>query len=114
MGFGPNLPSTRQAVQAVLDIVSLLYPERATKSALAVLEDISTILLEAKAPMSFQSIHRLLAGPAWREEILARAPDRNGRFSTYTGKVIDPAWLDRDFAWLLHDRLKALSEGGDA
>lgn len=114
MGFGPNLPSTRQAVQAVLDIVGLLYPERATQSALSVLEDISTILLEAKAPMSFQSIQRLLASPAWREDILARAPDRHGRLSTYAGKVIDPAWLDPDFAWLLHDRLKALGENGDA
>ena len=114
MGFGPNLPSRREAVQAILDIVSLLYPERATPSALAVLEGIALVLLQAKAPMSFESIARFLADPAWRSTLLETAATSEELWQRYTGLAIDPNDLDVDFAWLVNDRLKALADDSEA
>jgi len=114
MGFGPNLPSRREAVQAILDIVSLLYPERATQSALAVLEGIALVLLQAKAPMSFESIDRFLADPGWRSTLLETAATSEEPWQRYTGLAIDPNDLDPDFAWLVNDRLKALADDAEA
>jgi len=114
MGFGPNLPDTHQAVRAVLDIVSLLYPERATDEALAVLQAIASVVLQAKAPMSFESIQRFLDTPDWREQLLERAPEERPAWDRYRGQAIAPAALDPNFAWLLTDRLQALGNPPDA
>lgn len=113
MGFGPSLPSDKQAVQAVLDIVALLYPERATTEALSVLKSVSSVLLAARAPMSFESIDRFLANPDWRQHILERAPEHESDWAQYAGRSIPPTDLDADFAWLLGDRLRALDRGED-
>ncbi len=114
MGFGPRLPDRDAAVQAIMDIVSLLYPERATPSALAVLSTIARALLTAGEPLAFQAIARFLNDPDWRQTVLKRVPDQASIWSAHAGQAIDPADLDIDFAWLLRDRLSAQVDRGSA
>jgi hypothetical protein len=84
-----------------------LYPERATPHALEVLDRLVTLLLDSGAPLSFRSMDRLLADPAWRQTLLERAPASRPFFASAADAPIPPSRLDPDFAWLLHDRLAA-------
>jgi hypothetical protein len=110
MGFGPTLPSADEAVQAVIDIVRLLYPERATAEALAVLKRLAATLLEAGAPLSFETMAKFLADPAWRTAVLTRAPNAGDAWTPYGERLIVPEELNADFAWLLRDRLANLAD----
>ncbi len=114
MGFGPHLRDRDDAVQAVVDIVSLLYPERATPCALSLLAAIARTLLTAGEPLEFMAMARFLSDPDWRHAVLADAPDQAPKWSAQTGQAIDPAALNPDFAWLLRDRLNAGDNHGSA
>lgn len=111
MGFGPTVPDRDQALRAIGEIVSTLYPERATPSALAALKDVARALLAARAPLSFHTIDRFLGDPGWRAYLLTRAPDQAPAWERQAGLKIAPEALDPDFAWLLRDRLAAEAGG---
>ncbi|MBX5467945.1 MAG: hypothetical protein K6U14_10725 [Firmicutes bacterium] len=108
MGFGPTLPDRRRAVEAVRDIVTLLYPEHATPAALAWLEAIAAALLEARAALSFRTMAQFLADPDWRRIILERAPEARGPWAPYEGQPLDPSALDPHLGALFADRLQTL------
>jgi len=112
MGFGPRARDRDAARAAIRDLLTLLYPERATDSALRVIDRLATLLLDNGAPLSFRSMARVLADAAWRASLLARSPDSRPFFEPYTGLVIAPRDLDPDFAWLLSDRLEASEPDG--
>lgn len=110
MGFGPTVPDRDEALRAIGEIVSALYPERATPSALAALKHVAATILAARAPLSFQTIDRFLRDPDWRAFLLSRAPDQAPDWASTAGRPIAPQALDPDFAWLLQDRLAANEE----
>lgn len=110
MGFGPKSPDPQQGAQAVVDIVTTLYPEHSTETCLEVLRSLAESLLVARAALSFETMAKFLADPAWRKDILNRLPNPDSRWTPWDGKPIDPDVLDRDFAWLLRDRLATLKD----
>ena len=110
LGFGPRARDGDGARKAISDLILLLYPEHATPAALAALDRLSALLLESGAPLSFRSMDRLLRDPAWREQLLDRAPDSRPAFAWAAGVPILPSELDPDFAWLLQDRLAAAGD----
>lgn len=110
MGFGPKAPDPQRGAQAVVDIVTTLYPERSTETCLLVLKSLAEALLVARAALSFETMAKFLADPAWRQDILGRVPNPDPRWNTWDGKPIDPDMLDPDFAWLLRDRLATLND----
>lgn len=107
MGFGPTLPDGDKALRAIREVVELLYPDLATLPALQVVEQIAAVLLEAKAPLSFEKMDQFLRDPAWREEMGRRAPGTFDPWAPFEGAAIDPRQLDSNFARLLADRLQA-------
>ena len=72
MGFGPKAPSVDSGVQAVKDLIELLYPERATPAVLELFAASARALLTAKAALSFENIQRFWQDPEWREWIQSR------------------------------------------
>lgn len=110
MGFGPKASDPQQGAQAVVDIVTTLYPEHSTETCLQVLRSLAESLLVARAALSFETMARFLADPNWRKDILSRIPSPDPRWDAWDGEPIDPELLDRDFAWLLRDRLTTLAD----
>ena len=108
MGFGPKAGSVEDGVQAVRDLMELLYPERAGAEVLDLVGSTARALLTAKAALSFENIQRFWIDPAWRDWILAR-PDKPlpGPWDAHRGQPVDPASLNPDFGWLIRDRLSA-------
>lgn len=114
MGFGPTAPDANHAIQAIREIVALLYPQYATLPALGVLENIARALLDAKIALSFTNIARFLADPEWRQGIIRQSPEVARQWQTYLGQSIPAERLDPDFAAFLSDRLSTNGpEGSD-
>lgn len=108
MGFGPQAPDVESGVRAVKDLIELLYPDRATTSALALFGETARALLSAKAPLTFENVDRFWKDPEWREWIMGRWPEAlPGPWEGHGGSAVDPADLDQDFAWLIQDRIQA-------
>lgn len=113
MGFGPRASNVAQGVQAVEEIVRLLYPERATERAVWILGRIAEALLAARVALHFQHIDRFLRDPDWRQWVLSRIePSRPGFWDLYPGEALEPDQLDPDFGWLVADRLQTTQEEG--
>lgn len=111
MGFGPKPSSVTAGVQAVRDLIELLYPERASKNTLKVLEDTTRALLTAKVPLSFENMDRFWRDVAWRQFVLARIEtDREGPWDAYPATGVSPATVDQNFGWLIDDRLNSGSD----
>ncbi|MCY0897416.1 MAG: hypothetical protein OWU33_00535 [Firmicutes bacterium] len=107
MGFGPRTPDVESGVNAVKDLIALLYPERATPQALALFEHSARLLLQARAALTFENIARLWQDPVWRQWLLDRAsPTPDAAFwQPYRDRAVALAELDADFDWLIKDRL---------
>lgn len=108
MGFGPSYRDRAQAIQAVREIVALLYPDLASEGCLEWLSALAAALLEARAALSFSTMARFLADPQWRKAILDRAPEAALRWRPYEGQPIAPEELDPQLGQLLRERLAAL------
>lgn len=107
MGFGPKAPDVNAGVQAVKNLIELLYPDRASRSVLELLGSSARALLTAKAPLTFENIARFWQDPDWRQWIMDRWPESlTGPWNDITGAV-EPEELDPDFGWLLADRIAA-------
>lgn len=114
MGFGPHTSDPETGVNAVLDLVKLLYPEHSTAACQQWLANVSYALLSAHALLSFETISRFLANPDFRTFILSHAdvPDAiRSPWASYSGPV-DPNVLDPDLAWLIADRLAISQDPG--
>lgn len=108
MGFGPKAGSVEGGVQAVRDLIELLYPERAEAEVLDLVGSTARALLTAKAALSFENIQRFWIDSEWRDWILARAKDPlRGPWDAHRGQGVDPESLNPDFGWLIRDRLSA-------
>lgn len=110
MGFGPQAPNAASGAEAVVNIVSILYPEHATVDCQAVLRSLALAILEAKAALSFETMSRFLADPQWREEILSRGTNPSDVWNQWRGHPIKPEMLDPDFSWILKERLDTLTD----
>ncbi len=110
MGFGPQAPNAASGAEAVVNIVSILYPEHATAGCQAVLRALALALLEAKAALSFEMMSRFLSDPEWREEILSRGTNPSDDWSQWRGHPINPELLDPDFSWILKERIDTLTD----
>ncbi|MDA8194340.1 MAG: hypothetical protein M0Z53_10130 [Thermaerobacter sp.] len=111
MGFGPKARDIASGVDAVKQIVALLYPERSTDQALAMLSALAEVLLTAQVPLSFEHMARFLRDPAYRHWALQRLPEPlDGFWTLYAGRAVPEQALDPDFAWLLADRLQTARE----
>ncbi|MCY0878320.1 MAG: hypothetical protein OWU84_05215 [Firmicutes bacterium] len=112
MGFGPKAPDVESGVQAVKDLIALLYPERATPKVLHLVGESARLILEAKAALTFENIARVWRDPEWRQWLLGRtSSEATAAFwNPYGSQALDPAALDSDFGWLIADRLKATQE----
>lgn len=108
MGFGPTYRDRAPAIQAVREIVALLYPDLAGEGCLDWLSAMAAALLEARAALSFSTMARFLADPEWRRAILDRAPEAASRWRPYEGQSILPEELDPQLGQLLRERLAAL------
>ncbi|NMP21324.1 hypothetical protein [Sulfobacillus harzensis] len=114
MGFGPKTSSIESGVQAVRDLIDLLYPERATPTVLDLFGQSARALLTAKAALTFENIDRFWRDPAWRDWIQARwAKPISGPWESLSGQAVDPTDLDPDFGWLIADRLAAAGDDTD-
>ncbi len=110
MGFGPKASDPESGAQAVVDVVTTLYPEHSTTTCLTVLKNLAETLLSARAVLSFDSMAKFLQDPDWRQDILARASNPGTSWDAWVGEPIAPESLDPNFAWLLQDRLSAMRE----
>ncbi|PSR33738.1 MAG: hypothetical protein C7B46_09045 [Sulfobacillus benefaciens] len=110
MGFGPQTPDAASGAEAVVNIVSILYPEHATLACQAVLRALALAILEAKAPLSFEAMSRFLTDPQWREEILSRGTHPSDVWNPWRGHPINPELLDPDFSWILKERMDTLTD----
>lgn len=114
MGFGPKTPDIESGVQAIKEIVTLLYPEHSTAHCLDTLAAIARAILMAQASLSFETIDQFLRNPEWRQWVLDRTTaDIQKAWGFAQGQVLDPNQLDQDFGWLLRDRLDALKDFPD-
>lgn len=108
LGFGPKAPDVDSGVQAVKDLIALLYPDRATDRVLDLFASSARALLTAKAALSFENIARLWRDPDWRAWIMDRwDKPLEGPWTEREGEVVEPDSLDPDFGWLIADRLSA-------
>ncbi len=112
MGFGPKVPDPESGVKAVIDLITLLYPEQATPSVNYWLQAICEPLLIARAPLRFDTIDRFLSDHEFRGHILDKPeiPEKWREVWSKYPQVIDPAHLDSDLAWLIRDRLAVESD----
>ncbi len=110
MGFGPKAPDPQSGAQAVVDVVTTLYPEHSTPGCVSVLKSLAQTLLSAKAALSFETMAKFLDDPDWRQDILARVSHPDPRWDQWAGQSIVPDSLDPEFAWLLRDRLNTLRD----
>lgn len=108
MGFGPTAPDVESGVEAVKNLMELLYPEYATTEVLNLFEASARALLTAKAPLTFENINRLWRDPAWRQWIMERWPSRlAGPWDKYAQIPVDPHDLNPAFGALIQDRITA-------
>ena len=108
MGFGPKATSVDDGVQAVRDLIELLYPERADAAVLDLVGSTARALLGAKAALSFENMQRFWIDPEWRDWILARLPaPLGGPWDARRGEAVNLDSLHPDFGWLIRDRLSA-------
>ncbi|PSR20967.1 MAG: hypothetical protein C7B45_12790 [Sulfobacillus acidophilus] len=108
MGFGPKASSVESGVRAVKDLIELLYPEHATASSLSLVEHSTRALLSAGAALTFENIDRFWRDPKWRAEIMKLWPEPiSGPWDSHDNQVLSPDALDKDFGWLLRDRIQA-------
>ncbi len=108
MGFGPKMTSVESGVQAVRDLIELLYPERATDKALSLLEYSTRALLSARAALTFENIDRFWRDPQWRSEIMQRwSQPIPGPCDSHDNQALVPDTMDKDFGWLIRDRIQA-------
>ncbi len=109
MGFGPKAPDPESGVKAVIDLITLLYPQLATPSVKFWLQAICEPLLLARAPLAFETIDRFLSHREFRQHILENpsiSEKWRDLWTQYPGSI-DPQKLDKDLAWLIRDRLAA-------
>lgn len=108
MGFGPKASSVDAGVQAVRDLIELLYPDQATPKVLDLFGETARALLTAKAALTFENIDRFWQNPEWRQWVRERWPEPlPGPWDSYAGQAVEPKELDPDFGWLIADRLAA-------
>lgn len=108
MGFGPKAPDVESGVQAVRDLIELLYPDRATDRVLELMGETARALLTAKAALTFENIGRFWQNPAWRRDIMSRwATPLSGPWDVVGHRPADPRDLDPDFGWLINDRIQS-------
>ena len=114
MGFGPKTPDVESGVQAVAELMELLYPERSTPQALMLLRASARALLSAKAPLTFDNIARFWQDPQWRRWIQGRWDSPlPGPWDGWDSVSVDPSQLDPNFGWLLADRIAANRESDE-
>lgn len=114
MGFGPKAPDIESGVQAVAELIELLYPERSTPKALTLLRASARALLSAKAPLTFDNIARFWQDPEWRGWIQERWDQPlPGPWDAWAKASVNPSQLDSDFGWLLADRIAANRESDE-
>ncbi|POB10360.1 MAG: hypothetical protein C7B44_13010 [Sulfobacillus thermosulfidooxidans] len=115
MGFGPTTNDPQKGVQAILDLVELLYPERSTASCQTWLGHISLAVLSAHAPLSFVTIDRFLKDAEYRSMILSHpaVPEALAELWKDFSGPLDASQLDPDLAWLINDRLSTLHDEED-
>jgi hypothetical protein len=115
MGFGPKARSVDAGVEAVQNLIALLYPERATPEVLELLGASTRALLTAKAALTFENIARFWEDPEWRAWIISRweAP-LPGPWDNAGTHTVSPAELNQHFGWLIADRIAAGRESDDS
>lgn len=108
MGFGPKPPSVDAGVEAVQNLIELLYPDRADPDVLALLGASARALLTARASLTFGNIARFWQDPEWRTWIMTRWPTPiAGPWDAVGTRAVEPSELNQNFGWLVADRLAA-------
>lgn len=108
MGFGPKAGSVETGVQAVRDLMELLYPDAVSPQVLDLFGETARALLTAKAALSFENLDRFWQDATWRAWIASRWPSPlTGPWDAYPDQSVNPADLNPQFGALIADRIRA-------